>query len=292
MEIEYRVGEHDGGLKLKDILKNRLNLSTRLINKLKVNQCLRINGSPKRTIDTVQPGDIVTVHLLEDDEIYTDAEAIPIEILYEDDWYLAVNKPAGIPVHPSAGHTSGTLANAIQWHYRSLGLSTKTRPVNRLDRDTSGVTLFAKHSHAQDQLIRQMKAGMVHKEYLGIVSGCLSPESGTIDLPIARKPGSIMERIIDPLGDRSITHYETLRVKNGFSLVRFILETGRTHQIRIHTRAMGHPLLGDWLYGDNDTTLIGRQALHSHKLRFTHPASQETITIEAPLPSDIAHLVD
>lgn len=292
MTLEYQVTDRDGTVRLLHILKSSMKLSTRLINRLKACQGLLVNGIPMRTIDPVKPGDLVTVRLEEDETHYTTAEEIPITILHEDDWFLALNKPAGMPVHPSAGHASGTLSNAVQWHYQKLGRAIKTRPVNRLDRDTSGVTLFAKHSHAQDQLIRLMKTQQVHKEYLGLVEGLLSPECGTIDLPIMRKPGSVMERIIHPEGDPSVTHYETLLDREGYSLVRFILETGRTHQIRIHTKAMGHPLLGDWLYAYGPSPLITRQALHSHKLRFLHPATGEILEIVAPVPADMLALID
>lgn len=287
MQIEYKVPENRLSTKLYSILKQEMKLSSRLVDLLKRNCGITVNGLPHRIIDPVKPGDFIQVSWEDENDPWIAPEELPIEILYEDDWFLALNKPAGIPVHPSANHQSGTLANRVQYHFHKAGLSAKIRPVNRLDKDTSGITLFAKHSHAQDQIIRQMKHNTVHKEYLGIVEGAFSPCSGTIDLPILRKPESVMERIVHLSGEKSVTHYETIMIYDEYSLMRFVLETGRTHQIRVHCRASGHPILGDWLYSENKTALISRQALHSHKLEFIHPASGERIRIRSHLPEDM-----
>lgn len=287
MLIEYVVPDGRPSVILYTILKQELLLSSRLIGYLKRNTGIMVNGIPHRTIDPVKPGDFIQILWEEETESWIEPEDLPVEILYEDDWFLALNKPAGIPVHPSAIHPSGTLANRVQYLLMKSGLSVKTRPINRLDKGTSGITLFAKHSHAQDQIIRQMKQNKVYKEYLGIVEGAFSPDTGTIDLPILRKPESIMERIVHPQGERSVTHYGTIRSYGEYSLVRFVLETGRTHQIRVHCRACGHPILGDWLYSENKTALINRQALHSHKFEFIHPASGKKIGIRAYLPEDM-----
>ena len=291
MHIDFRVpGEYDGK-KLYQILRGPMNLSGRLVTKLKGQQGILINGQPARTVDRVKTGDLVSAVIGFQEETFITPEEIPLDILYEDDCLLAVNKSPHMPVHPSAGHQSGTLAQGVLWHFLSQGLSTKVRPVNRLDRDTSGITLFAKNAHIQEQLILQMKENRVHKAYMGIVHGAFSPPSGTIRLPIARKEGSIMERIIAPHGDDSITHYKTLEVHDGFSLVEFVLETGRTHQIRVHAKALHHPLLGDWLYSNIPTTLIDRHALHAYHLAFDHPLSGESIHIKAPLPEDMKRVL-
>ena len=293
MLIEYIIPDGEGQVKLLKILKQDLKLSTRLINRLKHQSGILVNGVPCRTIDPVKPGDKVSIRLLETAGGGLVPEDLRLDVLYEDDWFLAVNKPAGIAVHPSANHPSGTLANAVQFYYLKNGLDIKkVRPVNRLDRGTSGVTLFAKHSHAQDRVIDLMNQNHVYKEYWGVVEGHFSPESGTIDLPIQRKPGSIIERQVHPLGEKSVTHYKTLRSFNTSSLVRFVLETGRTHQIRVHCKACGHPLLGDWLYSEKKTSLIDRQALHSRTLRFEHPGSGITVEITAPVPEDFNALLE
>lgn len=287
MMLEYVIPEGRPSVALYFILKQELKLSSRLIIFLKKNSGITVNRLPYRTIDPVKPGDIVKVSWEEETESWMEPENLTVDILYEDNWFLALNKPAGMAVHPSANHHSGTLANKVQYLFNKSGLSAKIRPVNRLDLDTSGITLFAKHSHAQDLVIRQMKRNEVYKEYIGIVEGIFSPTIGVIDLPIMRKPESVMERIIHPSGDRSITQYKTLRTYGEYSLVQFVLETGRTHQIRVHCRACGHPILGDWLYSETKTALINRQALHFHKLVFIHPESKKIIQIQASFPEDM-----
>jgi 23S rRNA pseudouridine1911/1915/1917 synthase len=291
MQIDFVVDDVFNGKKVFNVLKGPMKLSSRLITRLKKENGIVLNGRPARTIDAVHIGDTVSVILEFNEESYIKPEDSPISIIYEDDCLLAVNKGPHTPVHTSAWHQSGTLAQAILWYYQKQGLSIKIRPINRLDRDTSGLTLFAKNSHMQDQLVRQMKENRVLKEYLGIVHGNFDPTEGTIRLPIARKEGSILERTIDPSGDDSITHYKTLETSDSLSLIQFILETGRTHQIRVHSKAMGHPILGDWLYSDITTDLIDRQALHAHKLSFDHPLTGERIDLTAPLPEDMKRVL-
>ena len=291
MRIEHTATLKEDGQKLYNLLKGPMGLSSRLITRLKQTQGISINGSPARTVDIVHEGDIICASLPEAEDNHILAENIPLSILFEDDALIAVNKPPLMAVHPTSGHQSGTLANGLHGYFSGKGLSLKIRPVNRLDRDTTGVILFAKNPYVQEQLIRQMKENLVEKVYAGVVHGAFDLPSGTINLPIARKPGSLMERIIDPSGDPSITHYETLQKGEELSLVRFWLETGRTHQIRVHCRAMGHPLIGDWLYSDRPTDKISRQALHACRLSFIHPLLKERLTINAPLPEDMAALL-
>ncbi len=291
MDIHFQVTSEYNGKKLYHILRGPMKLSSRLVTQLKGQQGILINGQPMRTIDPVRTGDLVSARIGFQEESFMIPEEIPLTVVYEDDCLLAVNKNPHTPVHPSMGHQSGTLAQGILWHYQKQGLMTKVRPVNRLDRDTSGITLFAKNAHIQEQLIQQMKVNRVYKAYLGIVHGLFSPDSGTIRLPIGRKEGSLLERVIDPQGDDSITHYKTLEVHTGFSLVEFVLETGRTHQIRVHAKALNHPLLGDWLYSDTPTPLIDRQALHAYQLAFDHPLSGERINLTAPLPEDMKRVL-
>lgn len=294
MKIEYRIPDGTPALPVKTHLKQALHFSTRLIAKLKRHQGLFLNGLPARTIDEAKPGDVIQAVLHENEPNFIEPLDMPINIIYEDEWLIAVNKEPGLPVHPSAGHQNDTLANGLVRLFQLRGIDFKIRPVNRLDKDTSGVVLFAKNAHAHHQFHEMMKEKEVYKEYLGIVHGAFEPLEGSILLPIARKPGSVMERIIDPQGDMSITHYSTLKTstpKSGtLSLMRFILETGRTHQIRVHCKASGHPILGDWLYSDIPTDLIHRQALHASRYRFTHPIRKTLIEIHADLPEDMARL--
>lgn len=287
MKIDFQVTEEFDGKKVYQLLRGPMKLSGHLIGLLKTSDGILVNGRPARTIDIVEAGDIVSAVMEFHEKSYMKAENIPLSIIYEDDLILAVNKSPHMTVHTSAGHQTGTLAQGVLWHFEKQGLSVKIRPVNRLDRDTSGIVLFAKNAYVQHRLICQMKENGIYKEYLGIVHGCFNPLTGTIRLPIARKEGSILERTVDKSGDDSITHYETVHVYGDLSLVKFVLETGRTHQIRVHAKAMGHPVLGDWLYSDIPTVLIDRQALHSYKISFSHPLTGEKIDLTAPLPEDM-----
>ena len=193
-----------------------------------------------------------------------------LDIVYEDEWILIVNKSAGIAIHPSVLHYSDSLCNGIKYYFNSISLNKKIRPVNRLDFNTSGLVIFAKCEYIQECLISQMKKNLFKKEYLAICEGSFDIKSDTISLPIARKDNSIIERCISENGQQSITHYEVLKEFKNYTLIKCILETGRTHQIRVHLSAIGHPLLGDTLYG-NKSDLINRQALHCYKLKFIHP---------------------
>lgn len=215
-----------------------------------------------------------------------------LHIVYEDAWLLIVLKPAGIPIHPSSNHYADSLSNGICNYYHEIQLHRKVRPVNRLDLYTSGLVIFAKSEYIQESLSKQMTKGLLTKEYVCIVNGLLEEQKGIIDLPIGRKPGSIIERQIDNTGQKSVTHFEVIRYLYDMNCtyVKCTLKTGRTHQIRIHMDAIGHTLLGDTLYG-KASSYIERQALHSSKLKFIHPATQETVEITAPIPDDMKLLI-
>ena len=211
---------------------------------------------------------------------------MPLSICYEDEDILAVNKPAQMPVHPSLNHYDHTLANAVCGYYNDQGIPYTFRCVNRLDRDTTGLTLIAKHMLSSAILSTAAARREISREYIAIASG-KTPESGTIDAPIGRVAGSTIERQIDfENGERAITHYRRLAYHDGLSLLSLHLETGRTHQIRVHLKSIGHPLIGDFLYNPTDTT-IKRQALHSYRLMFSHPIKGEPIVLTAPLPDDM-----
>ncbi len=180
-----------------------------------------------------------------------------------------------------------TELNTILMRY---GLYKKIRPVNRLDKDTSGLVIFAKNEYVQENLIKQMKNKTFIKEYYAIVSGNLAKTKGTIDMPIARKSNSIIERTVSPFGDAAITHYELIKNYDKYCFIKVLLETGRTHQIRVHFAYLGNPILGDSLYGCT-SELISRQALHAHKLQFIHPVSKKITSYEAPIPKDMENLI-
>lgn len=293
MNLKYIVDDSHAGKAVKTILKHELEISERLIKKLKYDGKILCNSVPVFVNAIVQAGDVIEVNIEfteECDEVIP--EEIEIDILYEDDYLIALNKQPNIVVHPTSSHPNGTVANAIMHHLLQKGICRKVRPVSRLDRDTTGIILFAKNQFVQEFLIRQMKDKTFSKEYIGVVMGNFPNEKGTIDLPIERKPGSIMLRHTTPTGDPSITHYEVLERLNGATLLKFKLETGRTHQIRVHCQAIGHPLVGDTLYSDIPTPLIDRQALHSQKACFMHPRSREPFELIAPIPADINNLLE
>lgn len=212
---------------------------------------------------------------------------LPLDIIYEDEDILIVNKQAGLPMHPSINNYDYSLANGLVWHYRQQGKTFIFRCANRLDRDTSGLTVAAKHMVSANILSAMGYRHEIEREYLAVVRGKVSPPCGTVNAPLSRKEGSIIERKVDfEHGGRAVTHYRVVEEKNGHSLVLLRLETGRTHQIRIHMKYLGFPLIGDYLYNP-DMEHIGRQALHSYRLKFSHPITGETMEFTAPLPEDM-----
>ena len=243
---------------------------------------------------TIQKGDIIQCDLeYEEDNSNIVPTPLPLSILYEDEGYLVINKPAGIPVHPSCDHYTDSLSNRVRFYFDQIRLKKKIRPVNRLDKDTSGLVIFAKNEYIQENMVQQMKNHCFKKEYIAIVEGILEKKTSTIHLPIARKLGSIIERAVcfDGHGEEAITHYEVLKeISNTQSVVKVLLQTGRTHQIRVHFSYMGHPIIGDTLYG-NESVYIKRQALHAYKVSFFHPITKQTLTIVCPLPSDMQKLI-
>jgi 23S rRNA pseudouridine1911/1915/1917 synthase len=221
-------------------------------------------------------------------------EAIALHILFEDGDILAVNKPAGMTVHPAPGHESSTLVNAILAHCTDLsGIGGVLRPgiVHRLDRDTSGVILIAKNDAAHNALARQLKERTVEKTYLALVEGTPKPQDGTIDAPIARDPRRRERMSVIEGGRESVTTYRVMERFAGYSLVEAKPKTGRTHQIRVHLAAIGHPVAGDRVYGRR-STLLDRQFLHALRITFTHPSSSERMTIEAPLPRELEGVLE
>lgn len=233
-------------------------------------------------------GDLLTICIREDhsSEKIPPTE-LPLTIVYEDEDLLVINKPAGMPIHPSLNHYTNSLANGLAWYYQAQGLPFIFRCINRLDRDTSGLTIIAKHMVSAGILSTMVANREIHREYLAIAKGNVTPSEGIIDAPIARKEASIIERTVDfENGERAVTHYRTLRTQNGLSLLSLHLETGRTHQIRVHMKYLGFPLIGDYLYHP-DMTLISRQALHSYRLCFRHPITGKALEFTAPLPPDM-----
>lgn len=292
MNLSYQIDKDEHYDNVLHVLKEQFLLSDRLITKLKKANKIYLNSLPTYTKKSVTVGDTVSVLIdFEEDNSNIVASNIPLNIIYEDDYLLVLNKPANIAIHPSILHFDNSLSNGVKFYFDKLGLKKKIRIVNRLDRNTSGIVIFAKNEYIQECLIKQMKTNEFKKEYLAIAKGILESKSGTLNFPIARKEGSIIERTVTSDGDSAITHYDVVKEFNNLSLVHIVLETGRTHQIRVHFSHIGHPILGDTLYG-SPSELINRQALHSYKLTFIHPVTKKVLSLEAPLPNDIKNIIN
>lgn len=252
---------------------------------------LLVNGYPVFTNYILKEGDMLQVLLPDSQEsVRIQPVFLPFPVVYEDEHFVAVNKPANMPIHPSIHNYDNTLANSAAWYFSVQKKEPFVyRCINRIDRDTTGLVLLARHSLSACILSRQVKERQIHREYLAAVIGTLQ-EKGTISLPIGRLPGSAIMRCIDKeKGDPAITHYEPLAWENGLTLLKLHLETGRTHQIRVHMNAIGHPLPADYLYYPVYDK-INRQPLHSYRLTFSHPISEKPICLTAPVPEDMKQL--
>jgi 23S rRNA pseudouridine1911/1915/1917 synthase len=242
----------------------------------------------------LEAGQAVRVDVPPATEGAAQAEPIALDVLYEDSDLLAVNKPPGMTVHPSPGHPRATLVNAILAHCHDLsGVGGVLRPgiVHRLDRDTSGVILVAKNDAAHHALARQLKARTVEKTYVALVEGTPRPSEGVIDAPIARDPRNRQRMAVVEGGRESVTAYRVVERFPGYALLEARPKTGRTHQIRVHLAAIGHPIIGDRLYG-KPSPLVGRQFLHAKCIAFEHPRTGERMELEAPLPEDLSAALD
>lgn len=292
MILKYIVKENKYQ-SINQILKQKFKISARLQHKLITSKQIFLNGNQADSRIAPQINDAITVNLDFNEESENIIPTpIPLNIIYEDEALLILDKPAGIAVHPSISHYTDSLANGVKYYFDTIGLKRKIRPVNRLDLNTSGLIVFAKNEYVQECLIQQMQTNEFKKEYLAIVHGIFEKAQGTITLPIARKENSIIERCISENGQEAITHYEVLKTSNDLSLVHCTLQTGRTHQIRVHMSAIGHPLVGDTLYGSDFSDSITRQALHSYKISFIHPISHQIVSFTSELPDDIKSSIE
>ena len=277
---------------VKEVLKAEFSMSDRLLLKLKKLDKIYLNGNVTSVNHSVLENDSIECYLdYEEDNSNIVPTEMPLNIIYEDEAYIVVSKNAGIPVHPSMDHYTDSLSNGIAFYFNQIGLKKKIRPVNRLDKDTSGIVIFAKNEYIQECLVRQMKSKEFIKKYIAVVTGSLDNLEGTINAPIARKEGSIIERCVSETGDIAITHYKVLKRKPDFDIVECILETGRTHQIRVHFAYLGHSLLSDTLYGTS-SSLINRQALHAYEVEFTHPLSKKKVKYITTVPEDLNKLME
>ena len=289
-QFRHVVTSEDDGMEVREITRQYFDFSARLRNRIKREKLTMKNGEPTEGWHRVHEGDEISI-TLPDEHSNFPPEDIPIDIVFEDDDLMVINKQPGIVVHPTKGQPSGTCANALSNYMQKTGKIFKIRFVNRLDRDTSGLLIVAKNAYCQNHITDQMRKGQIHKQYIAVLKGVLDSESGTVDLPIGRPdPEDIRRGVMDD-GAPSVTHYEVLDHLNDHTLVQLLLETGRTHQIRVHMSHIGHPVAGDTLYGGDDPDVIGRQALHAARLSLIHPISKEPVEFEAPLPDDMKEAI-
>lgn len=290
--FNYKIVNTYNGYKIGDFLREHLYSRQLIIHLKKTEQGILLNNKWAYINDLLHTNDVLTIQIIE--ELSSD-NIIPVkmelDIVYEDEDILIINKASNTPIHPSMNNYDNSLANGLAYYYESQNLPFVYRCVNRLDKDTSGLVLLAKNMYSSCILSEMIRKREIHREYLAIVEGKLD-DYGTIDAPIARKEGSVIERCIDfDNGQTAITHYSRLDYKNGFSLASIVLDTGRTHQIRVHMKYIGHPLPGDFIYNPIYTH-INRQALHSHKLSFVHPITNEAMAFVSPLPQDMIKLIE
>jgi len=289
-KLTFTIDVPHQGMELKEILYDEMKLSSRLVRKLKRKKNILVNGNKIPFHAKMRRGDIIEV-IMEEEPNQFEPENIPIDIVYQDMDLLIINKDPGIVVHPTKGHPIGTLANALVYHMQQVGEEFKIRFVNRLDRDTSGLIIIAKNPYTQQELSKQMQEDRVEKIYLAVLKGVIQEEEGTIDAPIGRPdPEDILRKVYDE-GQPSVTHYEVIQRLKDATVVRVKLETGRTHQIRVHMSYIGYPLIGDTLYGYVDEALIGRQALHAETLVLNQPRTKERIEVRAAIPKDMQDLI-
>ena len=270
----------------KDFLRKHAGISLTLWRKIKLLDTFCINQiNVKPTTAIVNPNDVISYTLEPQNSILP--MEMPLKIAYEDEYLLVIDKPAGQLVHPTTKEHTNTLANGVLAYYHNKNEHYDFHPVHRLDKNTSGLILIAKMPHIQHQL--SLSGKNFHRTYLALVEGILSPPKGTIDVPIKRHPNSIIQRIAAPDGQKAVTHYEVLKTNGAISFIELSLETGRTHQIRVHLSSIGHPLLGDDLYGGS-LDIITRQALHASKLSFIHPITHQILHTYSKIPTDMQNI--
>ncbi|MGG7176761.1 RluA family pseudouridine synthase [Clostridium paraputrificum] len=291
--LEKKVEGKYEGASIREFLKEELELSTRLIRGAALEQRILVNNDPVRMRHRLHEGDEVIVKLQRKESQNIIPEKIDINIVYEDSDILVLNKQPYLVVHPTRSYPTGTLANGVLYYFQESNQDCIVRLVSRLDMNTSGLIIIAKNQFAHMALSKEMKDNNLEKRYLAIVHGHLKEKEGTIDAPIYRPEGDEhgIQRIIDERGQRSITHYKVVESFEGGDLVECLLETGRTHQIRVHLKYLGHPIYGDSLYGYEEEDLIPRQALHAYGLDFKSPRTKEVLSLRADLPDDMKELI-
>ena len=285
----YKMTEKDAGKTIGTFLLEHEYTPTCIKFLKKAESLITVNGKWEFVNKQLKENDILqTVFIDGESSENVPSVEMPLDIVYEDEDILVLNKAPNLPIHPTKGYEYTNLANGVVHYYEKQGIPFVFRSVNRIDKDTTGLVIVAKNMLSGSILGESMRKREIHRTYLAVTEGEL-PEEGMIDLPIGRREGSAVERCIDENGAKAVTHYERLHYANGHSLAKVSLETGRTHQIRLHMRAIGHPLPADVLYHPN-FAVIGRHALHSWKLEFAHPITKEKLCFEQELPEDMRNI--
>ncbi|HEX8392918.1 MAG TPA: RluA family pseudouridine synthase, partial [Longimicrobium sp.] len=285
--VKHTVAPEEAGRTLQQLLTETLGISGRMIQRLTRSRGVQVNRKPGWLAGKVKAGDLVEVRLVVDEEPGLTPVEMDLSIVAEDADLLVLDKPPFVLVHPTSPGQDRTLAHGVAWHLQRQGIRARVHPVHRIDRDTSGLVLFARTAHAHHRLDLQLRGGEIRREYLALVDGVVAQDLGTIDAPIARDPRNPTLRVVRANGEAAVTRYEVVERHPAATLVRLELETGRTHQIRVHMQHAGHPVLGDRQYGRRRTDLVKRQALHAERLAFSHPATGEPVDLRAPLAPDL-----
>jgi len=289
--FKYTITEREAGYSISDFLREKGYSRKLIIHLKKTNHGIVLNDKWDYVYSKLKAGDILKIHLIESK---SPAHILPVkmdlDIVYEDVDLMVINKPCNMPIHPSMGNYDNTLANGILEYFNQKGETFVYRCINRLDRDTTGLLIIAKNGLSAGILSEMGKRRKIDRTYLAVVKGT-PPSYGRIDAPIGRVPDSVIEREVRFLdGEDAVTNYEVIKSKDGYSLVKLKLETGRTHQIRVHMKHIGYPLIGDYLYYP-DYDKIKRQALHSYRIKFLHPITGKEMDFCAELPEDMRELV-
>ena len=292
--LEKSVEKSFEGRKIREYLKEEMKLSSRFIRGAAMDKRILVNNTPVRMNYVLKENDNISISLNKKESQNIEPEKIDIDIVYEDSEIIVVNKGPNMVVHPTKRYQSGTLANALLYYFKETGQDCIVRLVSRLDMDTSGLIIIAKNQYAHMELSNNMQRNEIEKRYLALVHGHMEEMEGTIDKPIYRPEiEGNMKRVVDERGQRSITHYKVIERLKDADLVECLLETGRTHQIRVHLTALGHPIYGDTLYGDeSDSEIMPRQALHAYGLNFKSPRTKKQLELRAELPNDIKLLLE
>lgn len=293
--IELVCGPEQEGERLDKFLTPRLDVSRTLIQQWIRNGNITVNGDRIKANYKLKTGDAVRCIPEQAADVNVEPEPLPLQVVFEDEDVIVVDKPRGMVVHPAPGHSSGTLVNALLYHCDDLsGINGELRPgiVHRIDKDTSGLIVAAKNDHSHRHLSEQLKARTVERKYIAVVHGVPAHDKGTVDAPIGRDPNHRKKfAVTDKNSKEAITHFTVLERFRDASLLELALETGRTHQIRVHMKFIGHPLVGDPLYGPSNKIGFEGQALHASTLGFTHPRTGESMRFTAPLPEEIERLL-